>query len=105
MSGWRNTLKAQEARFTFAELIRRLGREVFARKEGEARDSLATGASRWIEQRTAATAVAGFLTREGRDTLHDNIAAFIVVNPLCDSNTPALFGAFSCKCLKLSRSK
>lgn len=89
MPGCRNTFKAQKARFTFAELVRRLGREDFARKEGEARDSLATGASRWIEQRTAATPVTGFLVREGRDTLHDNIAAFIVVNPLCDSNTPA----------------
>lgn len=94
MPGCRDTLKIQQARFTFAALVRRLGRAVFARKEGEARDSLATGARRWTEQRTAATAATGFLTREGRDTLHDNIAAFIVVNPLCDRNTPALFGAF-----------
>lgn len=45
-----------------------------------------------MEQRTVATPFTGFLTKVGRDTLHDNIA-FIVVNPLCDRN-PALFGAF-----------
>ena len=101
MLGCRNTLKTQEARFTFAALVRRLGREVFAKKEGEARDSLATGASRRIEQRTAATEVAGFLTREGRDTLHDNIAAFIVVNPLCDSNTPCRVRRFLLKAIQI----
>lgn len=90
-------VEGSRRRLTFAELVRRLGREVFAKKEGEAKDSLATGTSRWLEQRTAATPVTGFLTREGRDTLHDNIAAFIVGNPLCDSNTPALFGAFAAR--------
>ena len=90
--GCRNRLRVREARFTFTALVRRLGREALARKEGEARDSLATGASRWMEQRTVATPFTGFLTKVGRDTLHDNIA-FIVVNPLCDRN-PALFGAF-----------
>ena len=39
-----------------------------------------------MEQRTLATPFTGFLTKVGRDTLHDNIAAFIVVNPLCDRN-------------------
>ena len=81
-AGLSQHVKVQEARFTFAALGRRLGREVLAKKAGEATDSLATGASRWMEQRTAAAPVAGLLTRQGRDTLHDNIAAFIVVNLL-----------------------
>lgn len=88
-------MKVLEPSFTFAALVRRLGRDVFARKEGGASDTLATGASRWVEQRTAATPVAGLLSREGRDKLHDDIAAFIVVNPLCDRNPLLVRRCFS----------
>ena len=63
---------------TFATLERRLGREVLAKNEAGACDSLATGVSRCTEHRTAAAPDMGLLAKQGRETLHDNIAAFIL---------------------------